>query len=187
MIIQNRENSEIKGDKKIIFCEFSTLIYSLLSGKILTEEEIDEAVNNAKEYIEKFETKIDNELDNELDELAEQLANVILGGLSNNNNKDIKASDKYKVGDKVIVRSDLEQGRRYGDNTFVGDNMEKLKGKKCEIERIDYIDSMDIYMYRLKECYGGYWWTDEMFEQTNDKNKKKTRRGRPKKLRKDKE
>ena len=87
MIKQNRGNSEIKGDKKLIFCEFSTLVFSLLDGEILKEKEIDEAVSNAKEGTGFIGKKIDKEID----ELAEKMAEIIvkdLFGIKKEDSKD---------------------------------------------------------------------------------------------------
>ena len=77
MINQNRGTSEIEGDKKLIFCEFSTLVFSLLDREIFTEKEIDEAVSNAKEGTE----FIGKKLDKEIDELAEKMAEIIVNDL----------------------------------------------------------------------------------------------------------
>lgn len=63
---------------------------------------------------------------------------------------------KYKVGDKVRVRSDLEIGKMYEGETFVG-SMEVMKGG---IVTIDSISSFG--RYRIKEF--GYTWTDKMLE-----------------------
>lgn len=61
---------------------------------------------------------------------------------------------KYKVGDKVKVREDLDKWIPY-NGFFCNDEMVKLKGKVVEIEDVDSIS------YSIKEC--GYFWTDEMF------------------------
>lgn len=66
---------------------------------------------------------------------------------------------KYQVGDKVLVRDDLEVGENYSMengksfNSFVID-MNKLSGKVVTIESTDY-------QYRIEELNFG--WTDEMF------------------------
>lgn len=62
---------------------------------------------------------------------------------------------KYKVGDKVKVRSDLRVGKSYGEHAFVHD-MFKLSGKIATIE------SVWKQGYRIEE--DTYWWTDEMLE-----------------------
>lgn len=62
---------------------------------------------------------------------------------------------KYKVGDKVKVRSDLRVGKSYGEHTFVHD-MFKFMGKIVTIE------SVRERGYRIEE--DAYWWTDEMLE-----------------------
>lgn len=62
---------------------------------------------------------------------------------------------KYKVGDKVKVRSDLRVGKSYGEHTFVHD-MFKFMGKIVTIE------SVWEQGYRIEEDI--YWWTDEMLE-----------------------
>lgn len=66
---------------------------------------------------------------------------------------------KYKVGDKVRVRSDLEIGEYYGDDQFI-DEMADLRGKIVTIE--------SVCSSNYKECYyiseSIYNWTDEMLE-----------------------
>ena len=62
---------------------------------------------------------------------------------------------KYKVGDKVKVRSDLRVGKSYGEHTFVH-AMFKFMGKIVTIE------SVWEQCYRIEE--DAYWWTDEMLE-----------------------
>ena len=62
---------------------------------------------------------------------------------------------KYKVGDKVKVRSDLRVGNSYGEHAFVHD-MSKFRGKIVTIE------SAWKQCYRIEE--DAYWWTDEMLE-----------------------
>lgn len=66
---------------------------------------------------------------------------------------------KYKVGDKVRVRKDLEVGNMYGGYTFV-DSMNEFKGKELTIRKL-YPSS-----YELIEDKGEYGWTDEMLEPT---------------------
>ncbi len=61
---------------------------------------------------------------------------------------------KFKVGDKVRVREDLEVGKVYGIYLYK-EEMAKLKGKVVEIEDV-YSDS-----YSIKE--DRYYWTEEMF------------------------
>lgn len=62
---------------------------------------------------------------------------------------------KYKVGDKVKVRSDLRVGKSYGEHAFVHD-MFKFRGKIVTIE------SVWKQGYRIEE--DAYWWADEMLE-----------------------
>ena len=62
---------------------------------------------------------------------------------------------KYKVGDKVKVRSDLRVGKSYGEHAFVH-GMFKFKGQSVTIE------SVWKQGYRIEE--DTYWWTDEMLE-----------------------
>lgn len=65
---------------------------------------------------------------------------------------------RYKVGDKVRVRSDLEESETYGDQTFVK-QMEKYKGKLVTISE------EHPRFYYIKEDKDENWcWTDEMFE-----------------------
>lgn len=74
---------------------------------------------------------------------------------------------KYKVGDKVIVRKDLEAGKVYDGINFVR-NMEKFKGKKVTIKEIDSIPDY----YVIDGDDNRYWWNDEMFEDINIKSPK---------------
>ena len=64
---------------------------------------------------------------------------------------------KYKIGDKVLVRPDLEEGKTYGDEVVMSD-MLYLKGKIVTIEHVDHPD-----YYRIKEDPDQWHWTDEMF------------------------
>ena len=64
---------------------------------------------------------------------------------------------KYKIGDKVLVRSDLEEGKKYGDEVVISD-MLYFKGKIVTIEHIDHPN-----YYRIKEDPDQWHWTDEMF------------------------
>lgn len=65
---------------------------------------------------------------------------------------------KYKVGDKVRVRSDLEESKMYGCQSFLK-QMEKYKGKLVTISE-EYTG-----FYYIKEDKDENWcWTDEMFE-----------------------
>ena len=63
---------------------------------------------------------------------------------------------KYKIGDKVRVREDLEVGERYGKNLFVL-AMDLFKGKIVTIQDI-IIDG-----YRIIEDHTQWCWSDEMF------------------------
>ena len=64
---------------------------------------------------------------------------------------------KYKVGDKVRVRTDLHRGTGYND-WIVVDAMMKYRGMTVTIAKIDFDH------YHIKED-GVIWaWTDEMFE-----------------------
>lgn len=64
---------------------------------------------------------------------------------------------KYKIGDKVLVRPDLEENKKYGDEVVISD-MLFFRGKIVTIEHIDHPD-----YYRIKEDPDQWYWTDEMF------------------------
>lgn len=66
---------------------------------------------------------------------------------------------KYKIGDKVLVRPDLEEGKKYGDEVVMSD-MLFFKGKIVTIEHIDHPNH-----YRIKEDLDQWHWTDEMFSE----------------------
>jgi hypothetical protein len=74
---------------------------------------------------------------------------------------------KYKVGDKVKVRSDLEIGKNYGKQVYVKD-MDNLKDNTVTIKSIN-TDKSRFWEngYRIEEL--GYTWTDEMFEEVENK------------------
>lgn len=70
---------------------------------------------------------------------------------------------KYKVGDKVRVRDDLELGKWYSMNNhtfsdFVNSKMITFKGKEVTI-----LADNCFGMYLIKEDNGEWHWTDEMF------------------------
>ena len=66
---------------------------------------------------------------------------------------------KYKIGDKVLVRPDLEEGKIYGDEVVMSD-MLFFRGKIVTIEQIYHP-----YCYRIKEDPDQWHWTDEMFSE----------------------
>ena len=66
---------------------------------------------------------------------------------------------KYKVGDKVRVRKDLESGNFYGKAFYIS-SMDEFKGGKYIITRI-----WD-QTYQINNF--GYWWSEEMFESVDD-------------------
>lgn len=63
---------------------------------------------------------------------------------------------KYKVGDKVRVRTDIVEYSEYGGELFLG-GMKQFVGKVVTINRL----INDKYIIREDN---GYKWTDEMFE-----------------------
>ena len=65
---------------------------------------------------------------------------------------------KYKIGDKVIIREDLEEGKLYGYYSANKD-MFPLRGKIVTICDIGY------NFYILKEDIYKWCWTDEMFSE----------------------
>ena len=64
---------------------------------------------------------------------------------------------RYKVGDKVKVRSDLEENTSYGGKMFVR-GMAVHRGKNVEISKV-HDDA-----YYIKGSDRAWFWTDEMFE-----------------------
>ena len=70
---------------------------------------------------------------------------------------------KYKVGDKVRIREDLEVGKNYGHYNVVED-MGKYKGKEFIINEVSRS------YYRLKN-ENWYCWTDEMLEPVEEGEK----------------
>ena len=66
---------------------------------------------------------------------------------------------KYKVGDKVRVRSDLQIGTQYGAYMFAS-GMVDYKGKVVTISAID----LNRLRYFIEEDGEGWRWTYEMFE-----------------------
>lgn len=64
---------------------------------------------------------------------------------------------KYKVGDKIKVRSDLKVGKMYGAHQFVPAMVEYV-GKTMTIKEVTGND------YHLKEDDGEWCWTDEMLK-----------------------
>lgn len=63
---------------------------------------------------------------------------------------------KFKVGDRVKVRENLESNKYYGEVRFDSD-MERWRGKTVTIEK-----TWENNRYSIKEDF--YLWTDEMFE-----------------------
>ena len=71
---------------------------------------------------------------------------------------------KYKVGDKVKVREDLEVDKKYGTEEFV-EEMEEYRGK---IVTIDTVNKDDYYIEEDKQTWA---WTEEMLEDVKNDNK----------------
>lgn len=65
---------------------------------------------------------------------------------------------KFKVGDRVRVRKDLEVGREYGGYTFT-EEMGNVRGRIVTIKSVDCIDND----YTIEET--DYWYKNEMFEE----------------------
>lgn len=66
---------------------------------------------------------------------------------------------KYKVGDKVRVRSDLQISRRYGSYMF-SSGMDHYKGSVVTISKVH----LNLYFYYIEEDEEKWIWADEMFE-----------------------
>ena len=69
---------------------------------------------------------------------------------------------KYKLGDKVKVRSDLKVGERYEDGVQFVEDMAEYMGKTMTIEGV--IEYNDNIIYRLGEDGNERYWTCGMFE-----------------------
>ncbi len=67
---------------------------------------------------------------------------------------------KFKVGDKVRVRKDLEDGKEYGTQDYY--NVMGLKGEEVTIKEV-YSD-----YYEIEEDKEYYSWTDEMLEEVKN-------------------
>lgn len=69
---------------------------------------------------------------------------------------------KYKVGDRVKVRKDLEVGQVYGDCDFI-EEMKEFRGKIMTVEKVYY---SSYYLHG-----GGTWhWSEEMLEDVESIN-----------------
>ena len=68
--------------------------------------------------------------------------------------------NKFKVGDKVRLRDDLEVGRYYGGVRFLS-GMKDLQGKELTIYGISQEED-----YEFKESY--FFYSEEMLEKVND-------------------
>ena len=68
--------------------------------------------------------------------------------------------NKFKIGDKVRLRDNLEVGRDYGEITFLRD-MKDLQGKELTIDSISRQGN-----YILKE--GRFYYSEEMLEKIDD-------------------
>lgn len=73
-------------------------------------------------------------------------------------NKIIKT--KYKEGDRVKVREDLEENRYIG--FCISDTMKRYKGKIVTIDEAFIDDGED--NYHIKEDNGKYYWCNDMIE-----------------------
>ena len=76
---------------------------------------------------------------------------------------------KYKVGDEVIIRSDLVAEEFYED-VFCRDKMAKMGGKRAMIIKVEY---NLVEYYRVDIDNGLFCWTGEMFERQNYEGEEK--------------
>ena len=67
---------------------------------------------------------------------------------------------KYKIGDAVRVREDLEDGKLYGNEVFIGDDMMTCRGRVAMIEEI--VCDGEYYINIDQERYV---WSEEMFDE----------------------
>lgn len=72
---------------------------------------------------------------------------------------------KYKVGDKVKIRSDLVVGKNYGNGYMFRNDMARYMGKEVTISRVG-----DDF-YKIKDDVDYWSWVDEMFEDVKTKYK----------------
>lgn len=72
---------------------------------------------------------------------------------------------KYKVGDKVRVREYLSMDKMY-DGCYFTPSMTVFLGKTVTIRRV----RENINRYEIEEDYGGWNWTDSMFEPLESEN-----------------
>ena len=70
---------------------------------------------------------------------------------------------KYKVGDKVKVREDLEAGKTYGGSTF-SIQMREYRGQIVTIKIVDNNS------YSIEEDKQYWYWTDEMLDDVEEEN-----------------
>ena len=70
---------------------------------------------------------------------------------------------KHKVGDSVVIRSDLIRGQMYGEYYLLSE-MYKLRGETVTIEEVRQEGSQ---RYRIEECHYPFF-TDEMFLNENE-------------------
>lgn len=71
---------------------------------------------------------------------------------------------KYKVGDKVRIREDLEPGKRYGGLTLLGGYMSGQRGKT------GYVTTICLFDCCLIDITNGYIWSEEMLEPVKNFN-----------------
>lgn len=70
---------------------------------------------------------------------------------------------KYKVGDKVRIRSDLKIGEEYGGIIFL-DEMAKVKGQIVTIKKTNNYEKC----YVMKETEFDLWYAEEMVEDVEE-------------------
>jgi hypothetical protein len=77
---------------------------------------------------------------------------------------------KYKVGDRVKIRKDLIVGESYTDSDhtvcYFTEEMEKVK-EKYDYATIKACNGYHNDRYQICEDNSGYWWSDEMFEESD--------------------
>lgn len=72
MIKENKGLTEVKGSKRLIYCEFSTIAFELLNNGF-RKEELQRALDEAVEYTEKGPEKIHEERKNKIKSIMKKM------------------------------------------------------------------------------------------------------------------
>ena len=167
--INKKEKSKVPMPKKYIINHGATVLIWDDGEKTVVKRCADDEFNKKLGFLTAFFQHYSGMSKNKANKFLAELEVEDKEKEETKETKKTKSKTKFKVGDKVKVRNDLIEYKRYGSNTFV-DSMKEFKGETVTISEINvgYLCNE----YHILEDTQKWNWTYEMFETAKPKHMK---------------